>query len=49
MLVDVVGAEQRDDGSESEEFTRADALVCVKILSEFLLKDVFSSSELPLC
>ena len=47
-FVDVVGGGQRDEGSESEGFTFADALMRANLLSETVLVGVVASSELPL-
>ena len=48
-FVDVFGSGQRDEGAESEDFTFEDALIRANHLSETVLEDVVSSSELPLC
>ena len=48
-FVDVVSGGQRDECSESEGFTFADAVMRANLLSETVLEGVVSSSELPLC
>ena len=48
-FVDEVSGGQRDECSESEGFTFADAVMRANLLSETVLEDVVSSSELPLC
>ena len=48
-FVDVVGDEQTDEGTVSEGFTFAEALMRANMLSETIFEGGVGSSELPLC
>ena len=48
-FVDVVGDELADEGTVSEGFTFAEALMRANLLSETVLEGDVGSSELPLC